>query len=282
MTVGIASIAENGGDPAVVVAADRLVTVGNRDQSRVEYEDTNTKIEPVIHESDLTAMVVGAGNTTVIDEVVNTIPDFMPHVSLNGTRDAKHLVKLAYQDVMRRTIDDNVFSPLGYSISDLKDAEGDDGAGEDFTIPDRLQSELIERAHSFRNHFADNVRLLLASVDENGADIHQIAGGNANRFTGMGYAVVGSGTESARLTFIRRNYDSGCSLRESVFTTLEAKLQAEERQGVGNRMDLAHAKPGHFVEYDNSEIRELRDLYQRVTEREREARENVMDEWDSP
>lgn len=71
MTVGVGAIAGVGtGSEEAVIAADRMITFGQ--QVGIEYEDTESKIGIVDQGPNPCTAVVGAGETTHIDEILNT------------------------------------------------------------------------------------------------------------------------------------------------------------------------------------------------------------------
>jgi 20S proteasome alpha/beta subunit len=118
-------------------------------------------------------------------------------------------------------------------------------------------------------------------VGIDGAGLYTISGMDYTNHTDMGYTTIGSGTESARLTFIRRKYDEYAEHREGVFTVLEAKAQAEERQGVGVETDLLSISRDGIREYDENEMQTLRQKLKRIDAEEQNARQSVMDEWEN-
>lgn len=271
MTVGIAAIAENDGDPHVVVSADRMVTVGQ--EGGVEYEDTESKLEPFLHTDDTCAVAVGSGHSTYIDEIMDTLQTFVAGERIVTVREAMNYCLGAYQHVIRTTVNNRILAPLGYKLGDLKD--------EDVNIPPEIQRSIAEQIANYRERLSGRVNILIAGVGQDGPGVFLVSGGDFTNYTDMGYGVIGTGGDSARLTLIRRRFDRNCSLREGVFTVLEAKSQSEERQGVGQQMDMALVKQDSIRPISNSGIDELREMLDDIEEEERLARENVMEEWDN-
>jgi len=272
MTVGIAAICRNDDDPHVLVAADRMVTFGQ--QGGIEYEDTASKIIPVVTSNEVTAVGLGAGLSTYIDEIHQCTQQLLsdPNNQAPTTlRDAMDFLLTAYKVTVRETITNQVTAPLGYTLDDLRD--------QDVDVPEKIQESIAQQARDIREEAQQNVRFLLAGVGADGAGIFQVSGMDYTNFTDMGYSVVGSGSDSARLTFIRRRYDEYASYREGVFTVLEAKDQAEERQGVGQDMDLVSIGDD-LHRFDTGEKETLRQKLHKIEAEEREARKNVMEEWD--
>lgn len=272
MTVGIGAIAMNDGDPHVIVSADRMVTYGQ--QSGVEYEDTNSKIESIISNDQVNAVAVGSGSTTYIDEVIKNIRRTISNSDQNIRRINNVLnhslsgLKYTVQD----SISNQILAPFGYSLNDLRDS--------DTEIPAEIQKGIFEQTANLREQIANEVHLLIAGVGVDGPGVYLLHGTDYTNFNDMGYGIIGSGSDSARLTFIRRRYDRKCSVREGVFTVLEAKNQSEERQGVGQQMDLVLLSGDQMDVLDDTEIMNLREFLEDIEEAEQNARENVIDDWE--
>jgi len=272
VTVGIASVCRQDGTPTAV-AADRMVTVG--EQGGVEYEDTESKIEHLIDNDHVSAVAVGAGLSTYIDEIFRRFPDLLEHADgmLQTMDEVNNYLLAAYQHQVRSTIENQILQPYGYTLPELKDRETQ--------IPSGIQEEITDQVDDVIETVTNRVHVVLAGVGANNAKIYTLVGMDSHNYTDIGYSVIGSGSDSARLTFIRRGYDRTCPYREGVFTVLEAKSQAEERQGVGQRTDLVSITESGIDPFTVDERADLQDKLTKIEEEEKEARQSVMDEWDS-
>lgn len=272
MTVGIAAIAENEDQPICIVSGDRMVTVGQ--QGGIEYEDTTSKVENLIHTENICSSIIGAGPVTYLDELINEIKTVLADQNISQIQNMNHILNLSLagaQSLLRQTAESQIFSPLGYSYPDLRD--------EDTHIPDEIQRMIAEQTYELRDNITEQVSLLVGGVGFDGPAIYQIGGADYANWTDTGYAVVGSGTDSARLSFIRRQYDKDCTMRECLFTVLEAKRQSEERQGVGQDMDLNIIQQDSIRSLDETEIEELRNRLIEVDTAEQQARQDVLQDW---
>lgn len=272
MTVGIAAVCQEDGEPCVIASADRMVTVGR--QGGIEYEDTGSKPEIIEGDSGLQALAVGAGASTYIDQVHREVREYLSDPTNQTPQtmgDLQEYYLAALQNVIRTTINNQVMQPFGYTLNDLKNQQVE--------VPAGIQQAIVEQVNNLQKEVQNAVTILLAGVGSDGPAIYKFAGTDFSEFTDIGYAVVGSGGDSARLTFIRRRYDYRRDYREGVFTVLEAKSQAEERQGVGQQMDLYAIQTDRVREFDNEEREELRQKLQKIEAEERDARESVMQEW---
>lgn len=269
MTVGIGAVCEEGEQPEVVVAADRMVTVGQT--GGVEYEDTSTKIEVLLDDEGISAAVVGSGTSTLIDSIIKTARDYTAQNRIETIGGAKDIVLSAYKTQVQESVQNRVLSGMGYKLADFRNKEQD--------IPTEIQKEVLSASNELRQKMAKQAQILLAVATENNAAIYLIAGNDYSNFSDIGYAIIGSGTDSARLTFIRRSYDSTCEFPESLFTVAEAKSQAEERQGVGQDMDLVRISGKSINKFSNSEIKTIRKRLSDIKTAEMEARQNVITDW---
>ncbi len=267
MTVGIGAIcrAENG--PQVVISADRMVTVGAG--SGIEYEDTDSKIEVVTETDGMVCVAVGSGSLNYIDEVLDRLEDKMID---NPPTDVGGVVSLAgeaFREMERDTINRNILSQYGLSIEELSDSNS--------AIPAQFQGDILEKIDGVRSTLRDSVNIMLGGVSNGEAELH--AGSNDyNSFTSTGYSTIGSGSQSAQLSFIRNRYDPDhATLPEATFTVAEAKVQAEERQGVGQEMDMITVSNDGVEKIE--EIETLRDLVERAETQQQQVRERVIETW---
>ncbi len=258
----------------MVLAADRMVTVGHA--RGVEYEDSDWKIASLLATDAVGAVAVGAGSGTYVDEIISQARMLL-NEETPQPREMETVLRVcleAYQQTVRQTINSQVFGPLGYTLADLRNSE--------VHIPETVQKTIVGQVMAIRQETAEKATLIIAGVGTDGARIAQITGMDADSFTDIGYIIVGSGSHSARLTFTRRGYDREGSFRDGVFTTLEAKQQAEERQGVGQGADIVTVGQGVVQPFTESEKADLRSRLSEVQAAERAARQDVITDWTRP
>lgn len=268
MTVGIGAIAQKGNDPRVVVSADRMVTIGR--DAGIEYEDHESKLEVIEHNDRVCAVGIGSGSSAYLDELFKNIGAELAGEAPRTVRSVLNHSLAAYQALLRSSISNQVLAPLGYDLDDLKNGT---------EIPPEIQKTIAQKVEKYRKQYRESLSVLIAGVGVNGAGIFQLAGSDYTNQTEPGYLAIGSGSASATLTFIRRGYDPATTLRDGIFTVLEAKTRSEERQGVGQQMDMAIIEQGSIRTYDRRQIVKLRDLLGDIRHEERQARERVMDKW---
>lgn len=268
MTVGVSAITKYGDEDTIVFSSDRMVTVGRG--GGVEYEDTQTKMVELVDNSAVSAVAVGAGISTFIDEVFERFEDVREQSEPpESVEFVVQMLTVAFQARVQDAVENQVTQAYGYSLDDLKDPNVE--------IPQSLEQTLMNDVKDITDA-SNQVQILVGGVDADGAEIHQVVGMERSTYTDIGYSVVGSGTDSARLTFIRRGYDRSCSLAEGVFTVLEAKRQAEERQGVGDDSDMLLVDKDGIRDLDD-QLNGLESMLDEIEAAEREAREEVITDW---
>ena len=274
MTVGIAAICnppEGEENPHVIATADRMVTHGA--QGGIEYEDTESKIEVYLISDKLTGIAIGSGMTGFIQGVLDEVYAALPNVSsdLDTERDVAEVLLAGYQKKVQKIIENQILSPMGFELSDLRDPN--------MEVPPNIQSAFEQRASEFRGEVDGSVSFIAATAGPDGVGVYTITGSEIFNHSSQGYTVVGSGSDSATLTFIRRNYSRNCPHNEALFTVMEAKAQSEERQGVGQKMDIVEVRAGNVNQYDDDEIKTLREKLEEIEDAERQARQDIITGW---
>jgi hypothetical protein len=268
MTVGIGAIAHDGEDnPNVVMAADRMVTY----RSSIEYEDTDSKLEVITERGEMTAVAVGSGNLSFIDDVIRRLENRMVEQAPTSMRELLEMARESYQEMERDIINNNVLSTFDIEVSDLFD--------EDVDIPPQFEDRLMNDIGSVREELRNTMNILFGGVYDGDAELYTLSTPDFSDHTSTGYAVVGSGQRSAESLFIRNRYDSDeANLTEAIFSVGESKIQAEERQGVGQEMDVAVVNSDGVREIQD--IEGLRESITRIEEEQSEIRQSIMGEWE--
>lgn len=269
MTVGIGAICEAGSDePKVVVAADRLVTSGRA--ARREHEHTSSKMVSIIGaggDSPVVAVGVGAGSVSLSDEVFFKVERRISNQIPESTRELAEYAALSLQEVVQETINRQVLSPHNLDLSSFNQIQGQ-------MNPNIIQA-LYQDIEEKKNEVLQQVNILLAGVDDRGAHLYNIISNDMARMDSIGYMAVGSGAEPAKSTFIRNRYDDSCDINDALLSVTEAKAQAEEAQGVGREMDISILSSNGRRDIKD-EVSTLRDIYDEVVEKEKEARDTVI------
>ncbi len=269
MTVGIGALSNADADPKVVMAADRMVTVGKG--SGIEYENTDSKLQVVVDSGGIVAMAIGSGSLTLIDDVIRRLENQMVTDPPKSMEELMEKARKAYQEMERETINNNVLSTFNIDMSDIM--------GEETNVPHQFQETIINDIASVRETIRENVNILFGGVSDGSGYLFTLSSGDFTPYTNTGYCLVGSGSGSGQLTFIRNRYDpDDANLTEALFSVGEAKIQAEERQGVGQEMDVAIVSSDGVEQVQD--IENLRRLLQEVETEQQKVRQKVMRKWE--
>lgn len=286
MTVCIAALCEENKEerePKIVVASDRMITTGVT--SRIEYEHTGSKIVPLHFQNSFLGIGLSSGAVSLTEDffqkINRGIEDFVgrqsegPRAQLPPIPIVAQIGVNSYQQIVRETIDRQVFGPFDLSLDDLK--VGDD----ENEIHPGLLNSLIRGAVDIRDQIHQGLNIVITGIDETGGHIYTISKGDSARHNSIGYITIGSGAELARLALIHRDYDTACSVEEALHSVVSAKKQAEEAQGVGRKMDIAVISREKGMDiFDEGEVDKLSEIEERISEEEKEARENVLQDED--
>jgi 20S proteasome alpha/beta subunit len=272
MTVGIAAICEaHTPNPKVVVAADRLVTSGLA--ARREYEHTSSKMLDVYGQeggSSCVALGVGAGSVSLTDEVFYKINQQVSDSAPGTARQVADYAVDSLQEVVQETIERQVLSAQGLDLTTFNQIQGQMNPN----VATGIYQDIIQK----KEETLGQVNILLAGVDGNGAHIYNILNNDMSRNHSIGKLAVGSGAQPANTTFIITRYVDTCDIGEALLSVTEAKVQAEEAQGVGREMDIAILHEGGRDNLADDDLTELREIYDEVVEAEREARSDTIQE----
>lgn len=275
MTVGIAAISQEGLDPKVVLAADRMITTGQNPQ--IEYEHTRSKIETLHDNSIVSCMAIASGTVSFIEQFFIKVEDEFSDEDPMSVKEIADKARDAYTEVGHETVENQVLEKFDLTIPELTN-------GETGFESDVLSSFLSDVADA-QDDFSRQLEVLIGGVDPQGAHIYSIQGFDLSPQNTIGYHAVGSGTQPARSVFIRNEYSTQTDVNRSIINTIEAKVQAEEARGVGRKMDLAVVNRPEEGEQCCDEFSETKknkwiDVYKDITEAEQKKRREFISDED--
>lgn len=266
MTVGIGA-AYDGQEPAAVLVADRRVTTG-----AVEHEQADGKLE-MLYPGNPAVAAVAAGTLAYSDELYYRAGNRLLDDEPRTVQDVGETLVTAMHDIVRTEANNQILQNYDLTVSQLTNDE--------VPLADDIVADLLGSVSNFRNEIQEQTHLLLAGVDDrHGAQILELRNGSLVRHSSLGYQSIGSGANSARLTFMRNGYDPD-SLKDAVVLAADAKNQAGEAQGVGEKMDIAIVSDGVNI-LDDGDVATIQSLIEDVREAERSARQNTITREDVP
>jgi 20S proteasome alpha/beta subunit len=231
MTVGIAAICDGGN--AIVMAADRLVSVGVND---LEAELGAPKLIPI------TPRVVVAPTGTI--QNCEFVRERLQHTaSLVGTMSVFSIAKklrASCEAMRKRQVEYHVTRPIvGMSFAEFSKAAmnspNSPGVAE---VLREVQKHLFELA------------LLLAGIDEYGAHLYCVQCTSIDSYGAFGYSSVGRGHAAATASLAsRRIAFQGCSVAQTIYYVYAAKRSSESVNAVGEATDMVVIRKGKEAEF---------------------------------
>jgi hypothetical protein len=243
MTVCIAALCREEDDQRVVVAADRMVTLGNF----IEFEHAVPKM--TTSPPYAVAMVAGdtLTGTRLVQEVAASVSGASPPVLEIAQRMAAH-----YEATRSQRIEQHILSPRGLTFGAFYQGHSSFNA----QITMMLDQQISQ--------FNLGVEILLAGVDTTGAHIYAVhnPGRPEMPHDVIGYAAVGSGTIHALQSMIGFGHAADAPYHETVFRVYASKRRAEVAPGVGLDTDMGviSANGTHWL--TNDELDQLKAIYQ--------------------
>lgn len=227
MTVCIAAICEGS---IVLGASDRMITAGD-----IQFEPPTQKVFGVTS----SIAVMFAGDAALQSEVrqavqgqINAHVRSFPNVWLT-VRDVADMYVTQRNALKLRRAEAAVLQPLGLTAEAFR--QGMHGFGPDMvkTIAgDLVQFQLPYTAW------------IVSGVDETGAHIYTIHGGDLSCQDQVGFAAIGFGARHAESQFMLAEHARHRSLAETLLLIYSAKKRAEVAPGVGFGTDMFSAGPG--------------------------------------
>jgi len=285
MTVGIAAACEGSGEAHVVVAADRMITSGM--VTRIEYEHTRSKLNVIVDDPDASVegvycVALAAGTVAYSDAFFTKLNQKLDEIEPAGINHIAELGSQVIQEITRERGNKQVLNQFGITLEEIRDGS--------VNMSDEIITQLLSEVSEEQTRILEHLEVIFAGVDHTGANIYSIPDGNVAPHNTIGYHAIGSGAQPARSSFIRERYDPECDIEDSLLTVVESKIQSEEAQGVGARMDVSAISQSQgcyklsdetdIEDGELSELGELKKIYEEVKEAERDARAEALSSSD--
>lgn len=247
MTICMAAICHDQATHYAVVAADRMVTLGNF----MEFEHGIPKMaHPAPH-----AVVLVAGDSLVGARLAKEVSADLDGAAPRTIEIARQLAA-KYQQIRLLAVETQLLAPRGLNLEAFY-------AGQQSMNPQITM--MIDQGMS---QFNLNVELLLAGVDQDGAHLFSVhnPGGSELQHDFIGHMAVGSGAIHAVQSMVGFRHTSGAGLRETIFRVYASKRRAEVAPGVGQDTDIAIVSLAGVRWIDNDNQKELAALYETYQE----------------
>lgn len=244
MTICLAALASDGARQVVVVAADRMVTLGGF----MEFEH---QIPKMVALSDASTVLI-AGDTLAGTSLANQVA---AELRAGGGRPSSEVARNladAYKNMRAQKVEETVLGPRGLSADNFYERHA--------TLNPQITMMLDQQMAQFNL----GVELLLAGVDGDSAHLFTVVnpGGDHAEHDVIGYAAIGSGAIHALQSMIGFEHHAGVPLAETVFHVYAAKRRAEVAPGVGPDTDLTILSSDGATTLSGEQLKSLREIYE--------------------
>jgi hypothetical protein len=243
VTLCLAAICIEDGEPRAVVVADRMVTY----PGFIEYEHATSKIK----ETSQFTLAMVAGNALVGDRMVKETASALAGTSPRLTDIAMSLSQ-RYEAVRAERIEHEILMPRGLNYQVFYDRHAS------------LNGQITLLIDQAMMQYNPEVELLLAGVDDSGAHVFTVhnPGGPELQHDMTGFAAVGSGTIHAMQSMIGFGHSANDDFNDTVFRAYASKRRSEVAPGVGLDTDMCTVAPAGVHWLTKEEMRQLQAIYE--------------------
>jgi 20S proteasome alpha/beta subunit len=246
MTVCIAALCTDGDEPRVVVAADRMVTLG----SFIEFEHAMRKMTA----ASPYAIAMIAGDTLVGTRLAREAAEVTAS-SNPGIDEIARQLATEYENTRRTRMQEDLLTPRALDLESFYGAHN------------ALNPQIVAMIDNQMSQYNLGVEVLLAGVDSSGAHVYSVQNpGGAERLHDIiGYAAIGSGAIHAVQSMIGFGHTANAGYHETVFRAHASKRRAEAAPGVGAESDIAVISSTSVHWLTDPEMEQLDEIYGRFS-----------------
>jgi ATP-dependent protease HslVU (ClpYQ) peptidase subunit len=247
--------------PLAVVAADRMVTLGNF----IEFEHTVPKMAP----STPFSVAMIAGDTLLGTSLARNVAGEFVGAAPN-TGDVAARLALRYVEMRRGELEHQILSLRGLDLQSYYGGQ------------QSLNGNITAMLDNQMAQFNLGIELLVAGVDAGGAHIYSIEnpGQPERQHDVIGYAAIGSGGIHALQAMIGFRHSPTTPLKETVFQVYAAKRRAEVAPGVGIDTDMAIISSNGTAILDEATLKKLKEMYHHYGETTESALNTELEHLD--
>ncbi len=220
MTICICAICKHEGAPALVVAADHMITASFGPYT-LEFEHENSKFGFL----NKNTVLFFAGDSLFSYELLPKLTPILKETKTVSEISEK-VKELTEQERLRR-IDEQVFLPRALTRKKFYEE------GVAVKLPPQLSALIDQHVQAAKL----NVEMLLAGIDASGAHVFQISDKMIKgTYDGIGFSAIGSGAIHAISSLVAQKYTPNCDAYDAIYFVYTAKRKAEAAPGVGNKL----------------------------------------------
>ena len=260
-----------GAPPLVIVAADRMITIGD-----IEYEPDQTK--SVLLAGQTVALLAGEMEThaVVCPAVQDSLTTNPPPDFLNKTIAERYATEFAFY--RRYVAEQEILMPLGLTADDF------------LTRQTAMSHEFVrDVANKLLGHSIDS-QAIIAGVDHTGPHIFKIVDpGVAKSFDTPCFAAIGTGSPHAESYLMTTGFHKNFRPSQILYAVFAAKMKAEIASGVGSQTDLLIirggttnplVRGGTFI-VGATQMQRLRSIYEKQQTLVRQSEMDAIEEMEA-
>lgn len=241
MTVCVAAICQDQGEPRTVVAADRMVTLGGF----IEFEHAMPKMVP----AGVAAIMMLAGETLIAKRLTDETIAGSSATTLAGLAGE---LAARYDTTRSALMEEALLRPRGLTMQGYYQAH------------QALNPQIVVMLDNQMQAYNLGVEILLSGVDATGAHIYTVQnpGGTDRLHDIIGYAAIGNGGIHAIQAMIGFGHSAAADYHETVYRAFAAKRRAEVAPGVGRDTDMAVISTAGIHKLTDDELQQLQSIYE--------------------
>lgn len=261
-------VAAKTGRNMIVGASDRMLTAGD-----IEYEPESAKHFAITN----SIVLMFSGDAALHKEVAAMVyTDTHALIARNPdhwveVRRVADLYVECRNELKRKASEAAILAPLGLTHDMFLDEQANMAP----TLVRQIAEDLI-------NFPMPVVNCLVVGVDEGGAHIYKIDAKRITYQNAVAFAAIGIGHWHAESEMMTGGHNEGRSVAETVSLVHRAKKRAETAPGVGRATDMFMINGlGGYNTFRSGVPEKLDELYARLSEEERAARQKIHGELDA-
>lgn len=231
---------------AVVVASDRMVTMGGLQEFEHEV--------PKVNEIGRCLVALVAGDALRGNVLVRAV-QATGQATVGDVRSVANVAAIRYGELRRQHLDSTVFEPRGLTLAEFYHGGLHSG----------LLPQIVGGLDQQVANFDFGLEVLIAGVDEEGGHLFQIGNpGGAGVVLDLGpigFSAIGSGGLHAIQAMIGFGHTPSRGLNDTIFRVFGAKRRAEVAPGVGHDTDLLVITERGTVKLSQDALDELQRIY---------------------
>lgn len=220
MTICIAAITDNN---KIIAITDKMVTIGMPVATRYEISENNKAIK--LNDK---CIALFAGNVVYANEILENAKTKISALTTPNPSvlEIANLMKASYFEYWSKQLDNQLFQRYSLNLATFMQNQRN------------LNDDLVKKVNEILANANLGVDILVAGIDTAPHIFYIGNPGTLTSLDGIGYALIGSGSQHAQLSLVESEYHAGILQKNGLYALLEAKRRAEYDPGVGQLCDI--------------------------------------------